>query len=289
MNADDLLNIIVSILVGLIAWWGGFRLFRGTGKKIRLLFSAIVAGVALFFPSAGRIMGFVGLLSIGVLEIWQINNKKTFSYSQLTFEGGGIRNGLLPVEVGSLFSLTPSNLFVLGLIELIQKGFVSWKYVGEGGLIVSLVGDFRKSREILNPKSRREYRQEIAYQKKRLLTPAEDVLREIFEQNDGKSLGEYSIHPWIDVLNRSVVTKLTGYDRVETQGYYKKFIAHRLKGIESGYFNPQDYLGWMILSRYLGDKNDQIALQLLNKTRPAWLQEGENFSDWFNLVNTVSW
>lgn len=289
MNTDLLLNIIVSILVGLIVWWGGFRFLRGTGKKLRLLFSALAVGLALVFPSVGRIIGFIGLLMIGAVEIWYTRNKKAYSYSQLTYEGGGIQRGLLPVEVGVLYSLTPSNLFVLGLVELLQKEFVSLKNGGAGSLIVALDQDFHLSRELLNPKLRREKRQEIAYQKKGLLSPSEDVLLEIFGQNNGKSLGEYSIQPWIDVLNRSVITKLSGYDKIETQGYYKEFIAHRLKGIVAGYFNPQDYIGWMILSRHLGDKNDQIALQLLKKTRPSWLQEGENFLDWLNLVSSVSW
>ena len=289
MNTDLLLNIIVSILVGLIVWWGGFRFLRGTGKKLRLLLSILIAGVALIFPSVGRIIGFIGLLMIGALEIWSINNKRSYSYSQLTYEGGGIRRGLLPVEVGVLYSLTPSNLFVLGLVELLQKGFVSENNAGAGDFIVTIDQDFHQSRGILNPKLRREKRQEIAYQKKRLLSPSEDVLLEIFEQNKGKPLGDYSIQPWIDVLNRSVDSKLSGYNSDETQVYYKEFITHRLRGIESGYFNPQEYIGWMILSKYLGDKNDQIAQQLLNKTRPPWVHEGENFTDWLNMVRSVSW
>ncbi len=289
MNTDTLVNVIVSLFVGLIVWWGGFRFFRGTGKKLRLFVSVLVAGMALIFPDIGRIVGFIGLFGVLALEVWYNKNKKDFSYSQLTYEGGGIRRGLLPVEVGALYSLEPSTLFVLGLVEIFQKGFVAGTNVRGGGLIVGLDKDFQTSREILSPKLRRENRQEAAYQKKMLLTPSEDVLLEIFGQNNGKSLGEYSIQPWIDVLNRSVITKLSGYDKVETQGYYKEFIAHRLKGIVAGYFNPQDYIGWMILSRHLGDKNDQIALQLLKKTRPSWLQEGENFLDWLNLVSSVSW
>ena len=289
MNPDNLLNIIISILVGLLAWWGGYRVFRGTGKKLRILFSLILAGLAFTFPHIGRVIGFIGLIAIGGLEIWTINNKKAYSYSQLTYEGGGIRRGLLPVEVGALCALTPSNLFVLGLIDSIQKGFVQWSNDEGNGLIVTLEGDFKASREILNPKSRRENRQEIAFQKKKLLTPSDDVLLEIFEQNDGKSLGEYSIQPWIEVLNRSVDSKLSGYDVVETQGYYNEFITHRLSGIESGYFDAQDYLGWIVLSQYLGDKNAPVAHHLLKKTRPSWLKKGEEFTIWLNLVSSVSW
>ena len=289
MNIDNLMDIIISILVGLLTWWVGYRVFRGAGKKLRILISVFFAGLAFFFPHIGRVIGFIALIAIGGLELWISNNKKNYSYSQLTYEGGGIRRGLLPVEVGALYALTPSNLFVLGLIDSIQKGFVSWSNDAGKGLVVSVDMDFRNSRGILNPKSRRESRQEIAFQKKKLLTPTEDVLLEIFEQNDGKSLGDYSIQPWIEVLNRSVEAKLSGYDVVETQGYYKEFISHRLLGVESGYFNAQEYLGWMILSRYLGDTNAPIALQQLKKTRPSWLKKGEDITNWLNLVSSVSW
>jgi len=49
MRADNLLDIAISISVGLITWWGYNRLFRGTGKKYGLVFSAIFGGIAFVF------------------------------------------------------------------------------------------------------------------------------------------------------------------------------------------------------------------------------------------------
>lgn len=289
MRADNLLSIAISILVGLIVWWGYNRLFRGTAKKLGLVFSIILGGIAFVFPNLGKILGVVCFLAVVPLEVWHIKNKKTYSHIQLIYEGGGIRRGLQPVEVGALYSLTPNKLFALGFFALLEKGLVKSLSTGRGGLTVVLDDDFQHKDVILNPKSRRENRQEIAYQKKMQLSTSEDVLLEIFEQNVGKSLGDYSIQPWVDVLNRTVDNKLSGYDAVETQGYYKEFSAHRLGGIEEGHFNPQDYIGWMILSRYLGDINDQKANHWLNKSRPSWIQEGETIADWLNLVSSVSW
>jgi len=289
MSVNFAVNLLLAILVGFCAWWGGYRLLRGTGKKFGILFAVILTGLVMIFPWSGKVMSIAGLLGIGILELRHRHNKKAYSYSQLTYEGGGIRRGLLPVEVGTLYSLTASNLFVLGLIELLQKGFVKVISNEGKGLRIALDENFRATRTILNPISRREARQEIAYQNRRLLTPAEDVLLEIFDQNSGKELGDYSIQPWIDVLSRTTDSKISGYDLVETQNYYKEYRSHRLTGIERGFFNSQEHIGWMILSRYLGDEDQRLAMDLLKKTRPSWLKEGENCIDWLNLWHSVSW
>jgi hypothetical protein len=289
MMNDRVLSLFSGLLVGIGTWWTFTRVFRGTGKSLGLLFSLVMGGFGFWNAGVGGPIGILLIVAGSILEILQFSKKKEFSHSHLIFEGGGIRRGLSPVEVGFLNDLSPSGLFVLGLIDLLQKGLIEYSKTADGGLKVTLVEVFWNSRAILNPKSRRDARKSIAQRRMKELTDYEDVLLETLDQNADSSIGEFSIQHWIEYLNRSVNAKTSGFDIVETNHYYFEFIKHRLMSVESGYFKPLDYIGWMVLNLYLNDKNGQLTYKLLKKTRPSWLTEGEDLVKWLNFVKSVAW
>ena len=289
MTAFSSARLLVGLLIALGAWWVYHRLFLGTGRLPGVLIAILFGVVSYNFPDYGIPIITVLFIFGSFLELRRWIKKEDYSYSHLIYEGGGIRRGLTSEEVGVLNHLDRSSLFVLGLIKLLKKGFVEYKQFPDGGITIKPTNELAPSSEVLHPQSRREARQFTARQKKELLTSSEDVLVEIFIQNSNLSVGEYSIQPWIDFINREVQAKISGYDQTQTVDYYQNYINHRLDGVAAGYFELEDYFDWLFLSAYLGVNNHSNLTKLLQNSRPGWIHESENVVSFANLIRSVRW
>ena len=286
---DKFISLITGILTGLCAFWVYYRLFRGTGLKFGIIVSVLLSGFSFFSPVSGKLLAFI-LFSIGiVIELIINTQKRGYAHSQFVFEGGGIRRGLTPVEVGVLFKVETNDLFVLTLIDLIQKEFVEYRTLPDGGVVVNLRDDLESSQIILNPKLRRKNRKDIAFTNLRHMTDTEDALLELVAENVNQSLGNYSIQPWVDYLHRQVENKLSGYEVAQTRDYYLDFVNHRLSGVEEGHFDPSEYFGWMVLGMLLNERLSNLALGLIKNSHPSWIHEGESFINWLMRLKSIAW
>lgn len=286
---DKVISLITGLLTALCAFWVYYRLFRGTGIKIGLIGSVLLGGFGFLSPSVGRLLAFI-LFSVGiVLELGGNAQKREYAHSQFRYEGGGIRRGLIPVEVGVLFNFANNELFVLALIDLLQKGFVRYTTLPEGGISIYLSEDYKSDHLILNPKQRKKHRKDIAFSNLKELTDTEDALLELIAKNSNYSLGSFSIQPWIDYLHRQVEFKLLGYEVDETKSYYQEFVSHRLHGVGEGSFEPFDYFGWMVLGISLSEKTAQLALSVIKNSRPDWILKDESFINWLFEVKSIAW
>ena len=286
---DKLIPLITGFLTALCAFWVYYRLFRGTGLTFGMIGSGALGVFSFFSPTPGRLLAFI-LFSIGmVFELIVNTQKRQYAHSQYIYEGGGVRRGLIPMEVGVLFNFAINDLVVLALIDLLQKEYVTYTTLPEGGIFINLADDYKSDKIILNPKLRRKSRNEIAFSKLKELTKTEDVLLELISKNVDRSLGSYSIQPWIDYLHRQVNHKLSGYEIDQTRNYYQNFVRHRLHGVAEGHFEPPDYYGWMAFGRFLNEELSELALGVMKNSHPDWIPEGESFINWVLELRSIAW
>lgn len=286
---DKFISLATGILTVLCAFWVYYRMFRGTGLNIGVIVSVLLGLSSFLSPVVGKILAFTLFLIGIVFELIVNTQKREYAHSQFIYEGGGIRRGLIPVEVGVIFKLEFRELFVLALIDLLHKGYVVYKILPDGGIVVFLSDEFKFKQELISPKLRKKARMEIAFSKLRQLTDTEDALIELIANNSNHFLGSYSFQPWVDYLDRNVERKVSGYDIDQTRKYFQGFIGHRLRGVEEGHFDPQDYFGWMVLGMFLNDELSKPALGIIKNSHPDWLIEGESFINWLTEVNSIAW
>jgi hypothetical protein len=289
MEIDNLIIVLSSVggMAGFL--WVYLRLTRGTGVISGVFLSLMVLVVGYKNPVVGRYLAVIFIFSVALVEVWVQLKKRKFSYSHLTYEGGGIRRGLSPPEAGALFDLPISALFVLGMVELLQKGFIRYIWLPDGGLVVKPAEDFLVQKKNFNPKARREARKEAAFERTQELTISDDILLEIFEQNMEQALGEYSIQIWVDYLHQKVGEEFSEYDFAQTKQYYRDYIKHRFRGIQKGFFSSRDYIGWLFLSLFAGNNFFTSTNKILTQTRPHWIDEGESLINWLKAVKSVEW
>lgn len=281
MMTDRTILLLVSFLAALCGFWLYYRIFRGTGLRFGVVVALLLGGLSYVLPSVGKNLAFI-LFGTGiVIELLGVFQKRDFAHSRFIYEGGGIRRGFLPVEAGVIFGLTNQQLFILALLDLLQKRFVTQQSTPGGGISVQVFDGFAASKGILSPSLRREQRKEIAFENMRELSGAEDFLLEMFIQTPHQSLDKFALDPWGDYMKRQVNMKLRGFDFEVTKTYYRDFINHRVKGVNAGNFNATEYYGWMILGIYLDEVTSDLATELLKSSHPEWMRKGESLWYWF--------
>jgi hypothetical protein len=214
-------------------------------------------------------------------EIIYQRRRRTFQAVGMVYEGGGIRRGFTPVEVGILLDLTEDKLLILGLIELLQKEFLVTTVGNE--ITVEIAELLAVSGEILNPKDRRQARKAISRDQAQILTDAEDVLLELIRQHQGKPISTLAPGVWVEELSTSLEWAMGGFDLQQTREYYDAYITHRLNGVVAGHFQAEEYVGWMAIARFNSIIPPESLNTMIQKTRPAWLP-GESFDKWLNLL-----
>lgn len=268
------------IILGNLA--GGYflvtKLLRGSGRLLGVVLAIILGGLAWVYPAAGTVA--LVLLSsalVGVV-ILEHSQKKDVAHSQLIFEGGGIRRGLTPVEVGTLLEVSPGDLLVVSVSALLQKGILERVDQGLVGLRVKPL--FQTGRDVINPAERTAARKKAARDHSKVLSVEEELLLELFWQHIPPSSEKFPIQLWVEKAIQECNLKLGGYDRSQSKVYYHNYMAHRFEGVEKGFFQRDEYVPWMVLDIFAHTQDEAFLLDMIEKTRPAWLHEGESLIDW---------
>jgi hypothetical protein len=272
-------NFVIPLLASAAFGWSYFRILKGTGIPVGSLLGAGTAAFVMFYPVPGKVVTAILLIAAVGVEIDFQRRKRTFEGIVMQYEGGGIRRGLSPVKVGSLFNLNSSDLFLVGLTQLCQKELVSYSIAGKE-IIVHLSNSVRLANEILNPAEKKRARKLSAQQAGKLLTSDEDILLQLIEQYEGQPVQSIPTQVWIDQLKSQALEVLEGYKLEKTVEYYDAYITHRLNGVAVGHFDANDYIDWMALAFVLNELKTAPLIELVKQTRPVWVGPDEDLYNW---------
>ena len=278
-------NFMFPLLASTAFGWCYYRLLKGTGIPVGSLIGAGAAAFVMFNPVPGKVLtGLLVFAAIGV-EINFQRRKRQFGGGEMVFEGGGIRRGLSPVKAGVLLKLEPRELLLVGLVQMLQKGLVSYS-VSDGGLYIRLTESMRVESEIINPAEKKRNRKLSAQRSGKLLSTDEDILLELVEQSEGEPVGSLPIQVWVDRLKTETLEDLEGFRLEKTIEYYDAYITHRLNGVAVGHFDANDYVDWMSLAYAAGELKTDPLINLVKETRPGWLAPDEDLYNWLATLKS---
>lgn len=281
-------GVIIVIAIGnLIAGYLFIsKILRGTGSLAGLGVGAILGLVGWFIPEVGVFTGLIVFLVVGGLELRESTKKRKTAYSQLVFEGGGIRRGLTAVETAFLLKLPNTSTMIIGLSDLARKGLVSFKD-DQGSLIFRVMPAIQIGDDILNPNARKQARRTAARQINQTISPVEDILLELVEQNSGSDFSDISFDVWLEFGYKEIEQKLIGFDQAETLDYYTQYIHHRLDGVKKGDFSEDEYITWMVLEFYYGSQGRDFIIPFLEDVHPNWLEDRKTLLDWLSRFQVI--
>ena len=279
-------SIWIPLLASAAFGWCYYRLLRGTAIPAGSLLGAATAYFVLVYPQAGKILTGVLVAAAVVIEIDFRRRRNAYQGSEMVFEGGGIRRGLTPPEVGALFELPEDALLTVGLVELLDKGLI--EYEQRAGAFTFQVSDVvRLGGEILNPAEKMRARKAAARAANQVLTSTEDILIELIGQQEGQPVSELSSQVWARQLRAESAAALGGFDPEKSKEYYDAYITHRLTGVAAGHFRAADYTGWMTLAWAMGMLTSPALKEVVKRTRPEWLHEDENLLSWLEGLHAA--
>ncbi len=182
------LDLIVAVIAAIGFGWCYYRLFKGTGLLFGVVLELVIGMAVLNFPVVGIWVALgLGIAAFG-LEVRHHQQRKAYLGAQMTYEGGGIRRGLTPVQAGVLFERSEGEVLELGLVEALGAGTIELQKRGEIGF--RLADHLRMGEAIINPVEKREARKQAGREAFQVISGTDDILLELVRQQEGKRLGE---------------------------------------------------------------------------------------------------
>jgi hypothetical protein len=267
------------LLLALSYLWAYWQIFRGAGKGIGALVGIIYLIAGYFLPRFWLLLVTLFLL-IGIFAfIRQRFQRVDLEDPEMVFEGGGIRRGLSPIEVGHYLGVTRAELLGLSLLELLNKGLIEIRSTQ-----VVVAGIFEGAEKILNATERRKARKAQARQIGKELTDLEDNLLETLIQYQDGGLSISAFQVWEDQLSRQAHYRVGGFDVAQTLDYYREYITHRVNGVAAGHFSAESLLPWLRLAmlKSTSPGTSETARQILAGCQPSWLPEGWDLIQWLD-------
>jgi hypothetical protein len=274
----------IEILVGLFIWGlfatVFFHFTHGSGKYIFVSFSFFYIFLFIINP----LISFFTALVAGVLLILQqrlqSKSKKKYQKAVAKFEGGGIRRGLTPPEIGAVLGIPFHRILTLVIVGLLDKRFV---IIGDEHYLQIRVSDSMQTRShSLNTEVRAALRRNSAQKLRQVLFPFEEPFLELLEQEDGKIVAEIDFSFTVKPFFQSVSDRVSGYDLNETRDYYIKMVLkYSEDGNSAGFSGIHDYreMEWKLLRLCLDDEYEVGLYEL-----PGWFIAAEESSE-KNLSN----
>ena len=276
MTFDLLIAVIAAIGFG----WSYYRLFRGTGLIIGVVLEIVIGIAVLNFPAMGIWVALAFGVSAFVIEFRHQRQRKAYLNAEMTFEGGGIRRGLTPVQAGVLFERSDNELLQLGLIEALNAGTIVPQEGDEIGF--RLAEHLRVGDAVINPAEKREARKQAGREANQVISGTDDILLELVRQNEGKPLSEMDAGIWLERVAEETGFAMTGFDLMQTKSYYDAWISHRLMGVAGDHFEAEEYLGWMLLADMAEILDEGAIAAVAKKVRLEWLGDGSG--EWLDVL-----
>lgn len=276
------INLMAAAIAAVGFGWSYYRFFKGTGLLIGVALELVIGLGVLSYPSVGTWVAVGFVILAFVAEVRHQRHRKNYLSARMTFEGGGIRRGLTPVQVGMLFERPDEEILQLGLVEALGNGLIGLKDGEKFGF--QLAEHLQVGDEIINPAERREARKEAGRQAFQVISANDDILLETIRQHEKRPLGELKPSIWLEKTAEETEFAMTGFDQDETLSYYDAWISHRLMGVAGDHFEAEEYLGWMVLADQVGILDNEAIAAVAGKIRPDWLPEGENLGAWLKRL-----
>jgi hypothetical protein len=269
----------VQILVGLFIWSlfaiVFFHFTHGSGKYIFVLFSVFYIVLFIINPLVSFFTALVAGLSLIFRQRLQSKSKKKYHKAIARFEGGGIRRGLTPPEIGVVLGIPFHRILTLVIVGLLDKGFIS---IGdERNLQIRVTDSMQTRTHSLNTEVRSSLRRQGAQELQQVLFPFEEPFLELLEQEDGKGIAEIDFSVTVKPFFQSVSERVGGYNLGETRDYYIKTVSKYSEGENFASFSgTRDHrdIEWKLLRVYLDDE-----YTLDRNEFPNWIFDAKDLSE----------
>ena len=229
---------------------------------------------------------FILVLAGVVWGLIRQSGKEKYPGASLVFEGGGIRRGLNVVEVSQLFQLPPSSVFAFAVLGLLEKDFVEVDENGEDGIQLKVTSEMQTTAQRLDSAGRTAYRTRQAYQSDHVLLHYEDVLLELLEQSQGKTLAEDKLDTWLSFLDHQLEQKMAGYHKETTVKYYLDFIIHRIEKIWLSADQISSNVLWFVCAYSEYRLKAKKVQEVVSGYSPAWLPAQFSFVEFLKQLET---
>lgn len=273
-NSQNWVESIVGLFILGLFVTVFFHFTHGSGKYIFALFSFFCIFLFIINPLISFFTVFVAGLSIILRQRLQYKGKKKYQKAVAKFEGGGIRRGLTPPEIGAVLGIPFHRILMLVIVGLLDKGFVT---IGDELNLQIRVSDPMQTRtHSLNTGVRATLRRQGAQELQQVLFSFEEPFLELLEQEDGKIIAEIDFSFTVKPFFQCVSERIGGYNLNETRDYYKKMITKYSESENFASFssihNNQE-IEWKLLRMFLDEENtvglDEYPRWLFNAKDPS--------------------
>ncbi|MEN8240279.1 MAG: hypothetical protein ABFS17_00010 [Chloroflexota bacterium] len=258
---------------------GGFIFIALIWKRLFNLGGKIFLGIflLLFMLSTMRSI-YYGLSLLFILAIFAVyfliyykNKSVKYLPAVATFETSEILRGLTPVEAAYFLQLSINEIFIIALLDLLDKEIVLFSSIPPKSYI-QLADDYRVTNNIISPDNKREYRNNAARRNKKIIHQYDDIILEMISSRNQMSISDFDVDLWYRIFIQSM-EKLEGvYQPVLTKAYAAK-IANKYTSSHSAFNKGKvNISGWYAASILIGETEGEI------NHRPAWLAPDDGFS-----------
>lgn len=283
------MRLISAILVWGVASFLFFRRTQGVGKTLFITFLAVFAILFYISPLIQVLSSIVLILVLVLSSILNRKPQKEYEPAVVRVEGGGIKRGLMPAEAAIIIGEPFNLIIVLILFGMLKKGLL--KQVNAKPWILEIGDGFRTKEVSLDPKRRKEIRQQAALEANIILLIYEEHFLELFEQAEGKETTAVDFGIIVKPLVKYVSNRIAGYDFIQTRKYYHQVIqrAHLEARGAGGLLTEKEAvfdrnLEWIMLN----ENFETIIEEQAFVYTPVWMRELKNPSGQLGGEETFS-
>jgi hypothetical protein len=261
--------IFLAIGILMLLLWR--RIFRGTGKMVLLIAWLILAILSTFSFQAVQILFWGCLVFVLVYESWRVIRFPRYKKANAVFETNQILRGLSPIETALFIGLDKSEVFIVALLNLTDKGILT---IGRevDSLIVSVADEYRLGHASISADERASVRRRIARDNDQVIQPFEDVFIELISSHDGGLVSEINFDIWYQYLDNHFNNLDPVYDFHQTSDYARK-IVEKMAAPDSAYSaGKRNLSAWKAI--WLFDRGQED----LKDHRPGWLAPDDAFT-----------
>jgi hypothetical protein len=209
-----------------------------------------------------------------VIIAWQFfqgKEKHKYQKAIAKFEGGGIRRGLSPPEIGVILGKPFHQVLTLIIVGLLEKGFIIFH---DDAHFKFRVHEQMQTRELsINASKRAEFRRRGAQKLIQTLLPFEEPFLELFEQEDGKSIDKIDFGVTVTPFFQWIAERVGGFNLDQTREYYENLLLKFSGKGDSGLYLADTFIrgiDWNLLNMYI---SDDFAVDL--DDRPNWFSDAK--------------
>lgn len=210
-------------------------------------------------PEVGRTLGFCAPFVTPLIVIFVVFRGITRAFKPdylppiAQVEGGGIKRGLTAPEAAVLLELPLTKVLGLIVFGMLEKKLVRQIYVDPFTVEVEEAYRTAGREDLTDDEPRNRYRREVARQKGTVIHQYELSFLDVIESHSGVAIRSLPVFGPMEMLVKSVVEKMKGFDLSDTQDYYRRVIERAMKqakaigDIQQREAYLDQYLPWVMM------------------------------------------